>query len=73
VLRRDASGRQREFYVSLLDPEGSSARVRVHSGDQIVVDRRKSFFRDIFLPGLSVVGSAASIYLLIDRAGRNNN
>jgi protein involved in polysaccharide export with SLBB domain len=73
VLRRDASGRQREFYVSLLDPEGSSARVRVHSGDQIVVDRRKSFFRDIFLPGLSVVGSAASIYLLIDRAGRNTN
>jgi protein involved in polysaccharide export with SLBB domain len=73
VLRKDASGRQREFQVSLLDPEGSSARLRVHSGDQIVVDRRKSFFRDIFLPGLSVVGSAASIYLLIDRAGRDNN
>jgi polysaccharide biosynthesis/export protein len=73
VLRREGNGRQREFEVSLLDPEGSSASLRVHSGDQIVVDRRKSFFRDIFLPGLSVVGSAASIYLLIDRANRNNN
>jgi polysaccharide export outer membrane protein len=73
VLRKDASGRQREFYVSLLDPEGSAAALRVHSGDQIVVDRRKSFFREIFLPGLSVLGSAASIYLLIDRANRNNN
>ena len=73
VLRREGGGRQREFYVSLLDPQGSTAALRVHSGDQIVVDRRKSFFRDIFLPGLSVIGSAASIYLLIDRAGRTND
>jgi hypothetical protein len=58
--------------VSLLDPEGSSATLRVHSGDQIVIDRRRSFFREVFLPGLSVLGSAASIYLLIDRANRNN-
>jgi protein involved in polysaccharide export with SLBB domain len=72
VLRKDSSGRQREFYVDLLDPEGSSSALRVHSGDQIVVDRRRSFFREIFLPGLSVIGSAASIYLVIDRAQRNN-
>jgi polysaccharide export outer membrane protein len=71
VLRRDASGRQREFFVSLLEPDASSS-MRVHSGDQIVVDRRRSFFREIFLPGLSVLGSAASIYLLIDRAQRDN-
>jgi polysaccharide export outer membrane protein len=73
VLRRQANGVQRELYVNLLDPEGGTAAIRVHSGDQIVVDRRKSFFRDIFLPGLSVLGSAASIYLLIDRANNNNN
>ena len=72
VLRKDAGGRQRELSVSLLDPEGSSAALRVRSGDQIVIDRRKSFFRDILLPGLTVVGSAASIYLLIDRAQRND-
>lgn len=72
VLRKDSAGRQREFFVSLLDPEKSTAALRVHSGDQIVVDRRRSFFREIFLPGLSVIGSAASIYLLIDRANRNN-
>lgn len=71
VLRKDASGRQRELYVSLLDPESPSATIRVHSGDQIVVDRRRSFFREIFLPALSVIGSAASIYLVIDRANRN--
>jgi polysaccharide biosynthesis/export protein len=74
VLRREGSARQREFTVSLLDPEGmSSAALRVHSGDQIIIDRRKSFFRDIFLPSLSVIGSAASIYLVVTRATRNNN
>ena len=73
VLRKEANGRQREFRVSLLDPEGASqAALRVHSGDQIIIDRRRSFFRDIFLPGLSVVGSVASVYLLIERANRNN-
>lgn len=72
VLRREPNGGQRELYVNLLDPEGASATVRVHSGDQIVVERRKSFFKDVFLPGLSVIGSAASIYLLIDRANRTN-
>lgn len=72
VLRKDGSGRQREFFVDLLDPDGSSARVRVHSGDQIVVDRRKSFFRDIMVPVLTVLGSAASIYLVIDRATDDN-
>jgi polysaccharide export outer membrane protein len=71
VLRREPSGGQRELYVNLLDPESGSASARVHSGDQIVVERRRSFFRDVFLPGLQVLGSAASIYLLIDRAGRD--
>jgi len=72
VLRRDASGQQRELTVNILDPEGAAARIRVHSGDQIVVDRRRSFFKDIFIPALGVLGSAASIYLVIDRANRNN-
>jgi polysaccharide biosynthesis/export protein len=71
VLRKDAGGRQRELIVSLLDPQNPSASVRVHSGDQIVIDRRRSFFREIFLPALGVLGSAASIYLVIDRANNN--
>jgi polysaccharide export outer membrane protein len=72
VLRRDANGVQREFVVNVLAPDEASRRVRVHSGDQIVVDRRTSLFRDILLPTLTVIGSAASIYLVIDRAQRNN-
>jgi protein involved in polysaccharide export with SLBB domain len=71
VLRKEGT-RQREIYVNLLDPEGSAAALRVHSGDQIVVDRRKSFFRDILVPALTIVGSAASVYLVVDRAQRTN-
>lgn len=71
VLRRDPSGGQRELFVNLLEPQSGGASIRVHSGDQIVVDRRRSFFREVFLPALSVFGSVASIYLLIDRANRN--
>ena len=72
VLRKDPNGGQHEIVVSLLDPESPSATVRVHSGDQIVVDRKRSFFREVFLPALGVLGSAASIYLVIDRANNNN-
>jgi polysaccharide export outer membrane protein len=70
VLRRDAGGRQQEIMVSLLDPASPSASIRVRSGDQIVVDRRKSFFREVFVPALGVIGSIASIGLLIDRYSR---
>jgi len=72
ILRREGTSQaQREFYVDLSEPSKANLSLRVRSGDQIVVDRRRSFFRDIFLPGLSVVGSVASIYLLVDRANRN--
>jgi polysaccharide export outer membrane protein len=70
VLRKDPNGGQHEMFVSLLDPGTPSTTLRVHSGDQIFVDRRRSFFREIFLPALGVLGSAASIYLVIDRANR---
>jgi len=70
VLRKDSAGRQREFRVNLFDSERSSPAARVHSGDQIILDKRKSFFKDYFMPALGVIGSVASIGLLIDRATR---
>jgi polysaccharide export outer membrane protein len=70
VLRRDPGGRERELSVSLMDATGTAANIRVRSGDQIVVDRKKSVFRDIFLPALSVIGTAASVYLVAVRATR---
>ena len=57
----------------MTDPSGATSRLPVRSGDQIVVDRRKSFVKDILLPTLGVIGSIASLGLLIDRVSRNNN
>jgi polysaccharide export outer membrane protein len=66
VLRMERSGRQEELRVDLRHPEGL-ANSPVRSGDLIVVERRVSFVWDILLPGLTIVGSLASIAILIDR------
>jgi polysaccharide export outer membrane protein len=70
VLRFGSGGQQNQLTVNLTDPEGATAMLPVRSGDQIVVDRRKSFFRDILLPTIGVIGSVASLGLLIDRVSR---
>lgn len=70
LLRTGARGEQQELMVNLTRPDDRMARSLIHSGDQIIVDRRKSFLRDILLPTLSVVGSVASVGLLIERASR---
>jgi protein involved in polysaccharide export with SLBB domain len=73
LRRLSASGQQNELIIDLTDPSGGSGMTPVRSGDQIVVDRRKSFMRDILLPTLGVIGSVASVGLLIDRITRDNN
>ena len=73
VLRLDQSGQQQLLVVDLTDPAGATSRIPVKSGDQIVIDRRKSFLKDVLLPVLGVIGSVASLGLLIDRVSRNNN
>jgi polysaccharide export outer membrane protein len=70
VIRNEPSGTQRVFYASLQDPADRLAQSPVRSGDQIVIDRRKSFVKDIFLPALGLIGSVASVGLLIDRINR---
>jgi protein involved in polysaccharide export with SLBB domain len=67
VIRNEPSGNQRVFFVSLRDPSDHLAQSPIHSGDQIVVDRTKSVFKDVLLPALGVIGSIASLGLLIDR------
>jgi protein involved in polysaccharide export with SLBB domain len=73
VVRLNPSGEQEQLIVNLTDPNAGYGRIPVRSGDQIIIDRRKSFMRDILLPTLGVIGSVASLGLLIDRVSRNNN
>lgn len=71
VLRLGPGGRQQEvLVVNLADPTGGSSTLPVRSGDQIVVDEKRSFVRDILVPTLGLIGSVASIGLLIERASR---
>jgi polysaccharide biosynthesis/export protein len=70
VLRL-GGGQQQEFVIDLSNPGAGSGTIPVRSGDQIVVDKRRSFFRDILVPTLSIIGSVASIALLIDRQSNN--
>jgi len=72
VLRLDSSGRQQQILVDLTDPSRGSSTVPVRSGDQIVVPVRKSFVKDLLLPTLGVIGSIASVGLLVDRIRRND-
>jgi protein involved in polysaccharide export with SLBB domain len=71
VLRFEPNGHQQQFKVNLSDPNSSGGTLPVRSGDQIVVDRRKSFFRDILLPTIGIIGSIASLGLLVDRISNN--
>lgn len=71
VLRLEPSGQQQQLFVNLADAEAGYGRIPIRSGDQIIVDRRKSFMKDILLPTLGVIGSVASLGLLIDRVSRN--
>jgi polysaccharide export outer membrane protein len=70
VIRFPPNGQQQQLKVNLADPNDNSRTLPVRSGDQIVVDKRKSFSRDILLPTLGIIGSLASLGLLIDRVSR---
>jgi polysaccharide export outer membrane protein len=72
LIRMTPSGQQTQFTINLQDPKGSGGTTPLRSGDQIVVDRKKSFFKDILLPTIGVIGSIASLGLLIDRVSRRN-
>jgi polysaccharide export outer membrane protein len=71
VLRLQPNGEQAQVKLDLASPSSNEGTLPVRSGDQIIVDRKKSFARDILLPVLGIVGSIASVGLLIDRISTN--
>jgi polysaccharide biosynthesis/export protein len=69
IFRNEGSTR-RELFLNLKDPTDPLAQGPVQSGDQIIVDRSRSFFKEVLVPALSVIGSLASVALLIRRYNR---
>jgi protein involved in polysaccharide export with SLBB domain len=58
ILRRAG----RDYELNLGDPALPQRNWVVYSGDEILVARRVSFFREYLLPAISVAGSIASLY-----------
>jgi polysaccharide export outer membrane protein len=55
--------------LNLRDPASPMVRAPIQSGDRIILDRRRSVFRDYVMPFISVLGTAASVATLIRRSG----
>ncbi|HEY7894284.1 MAG TPA: polysaccharide biosynthesis/export family protein [Gemmatimonadaceae bacterium] len=55
----------REYKIDLRSPLNEWTSRPIESGDQIIVTRHSSFFRDIFFPLVGLVGSAAAIVNVI--------
>jgi polysaccharide export outer membrane protein len=72
LLRLSSTGQQETFLLNLSDVKSSQATLALRSGDQIIVDRKRSFFKDFLIPALGIVGSIASLGLLVDRINRTN-
>jgi protein involved in polysaccharide export with SLBB domain len=67
LIRTEPGGTPRAVYFSLQNPADPIASGPVRSGDLIMVDRKKSFLREVLLPVIGLVGSIASVGLLIER------
>ncbi len=48
--------------LDLVDPQANEADLRIRSGDQIYVQRRREVFREVVAPVASVVAAVASVY-----------
>lgn len=55
----------REYKIDLRSPLNEWATRPIESGDQIIVSRHGSFFRDVFFPVIGLAGSAAAILNII--------
>jgi polysaccharide export outer membrane protein len=70
VIRLEANGQQSQMILDLSNPNGTDGTLPIRSGDQIIVDKKHSFFKDFMIPAIGIIGSVASLGLLIDRVSR---
>lgn len=57
----------REIKIDLQSPLNAWASAPIQSGDAIIVNHRGSFWRDVFVPLLTLTGTVASIVNLVRR------
>jgi len=61
LLVRDNSTQR----LDLTRPDANAPRIEVHSGDQIVIPRRRNLMQDVISPASSVLGAVAAITAVI--------
>jgi polysaccharide export outer membrane protein len=64
MLRREGTSRT----ISVTNPEVGIAQLRVRSGDEIIIERRRAVFREVIAPVATVVGATAAVLNAILRA-----
>jgi protein involved in polysaccharide export with SLBB domain len=50
---------------NLLRADGIAAQVPIHSGDQVLIPRTRSFFQDFLAPASSLIAAAAAITTMV--------
>lgn len=70
LLRSGANGAHTQVHLDLTHPETGAAQMPIRSGDQILVERRRSTFSEVILPTLTVIGALASIGIFIHQYSR---
>jgi polysaccharide biosynthesis/export protein len=65
LLRGGADGVHTQVRLDLTHAETGAGQMPIRSGDQILVERRRSAFSEIVLPTLTVIGALASIGIFI--------
>src|SRR5204863_148857 len=65
VLTPGDSGGHTEVRLDLTRLESGAAKMSIRSGDQILVERRRSIFSQVILPAVTVIGALASVGIFI--------
>jgi protein involved in polysaccharide export with SLBB domain len=71
--RQDGVRLLRDGRVTVLDmtrPEAATMRMRIRSGDELTVERRRSVFREYIAPAVTLTGATAAILNVLLRANR---
>ena len=65
LLRGGANGGHTQVRLDLTRLESGAAQMSIRSGDQILVERRRSIFSQVILPAVTVIGALASVGIFI--------
>jgi polysaccharide biosynthesis/export protein len=65
LLRGGATGGHTQVRLNLTLLETGAAQMPIRSGDQILVERKRSIFSQLILPAVTVIGTLASVGIFI--------